>query len=628
MSTNADVSNLVVTDVEKFHDVAFDYLIIGAGAAGLTLANRLSDTPSVKVGVIEAGPFITNDPIIDSPKFIGAASNNPKYDWVLETVPQPNAGGRTAPAPRGKMLGGSTSINYIAWDRASKGEYDSWKQVADPEGAWGWDTLLPYFKRSENAAPSLETPDLYPGFSLSDKHVIHEGVPEEEAVGTAGPVKICYNTITTENIPPFIKAWNTIGIPTNANPYGGNATGVYNVKRTFDNQTGKRVDAVAAYLAPITSRNNLKIICGAQATKIIFQDGRDGAGNVVATGVEFVVDGKTHSAQASTEVLLCAGVVQTPQLLELSGIGGKALLAQHDIESLVDLPGVGENLMDHLFAPTQYETKPELKTFDIFRNNPEFAAEQDALYESTKQGWVAANDTTVVYYPLNKVVESSKFAELIQELEQSVAKESPNLTPLQRKQFEIQLEWLKKGENATLETLVFSRGLVNPQEGSSYFMVMAGLQHPFSRGSIHINSADPLKPPVIDPKYLSHPFDVKALVAGYRSTEKIALTQPLKEIIVKQVLPPGAIEKDEHLAGFITQAAASGSHLMGTAALARRDLGGVVGNDLRVYGTRNLRVVDGSLIPVPIACHIQATIYAIAERAADLIKKDHSGARQ
>jgi len=189
------------------------------------------------------------------------------------------------------------------------------------------------------------------------------------------------------------------------------------------------------------------------------------------------------------------------------------------------------------------------------------------------------------------------------------------------KQYKIQ-EWLRKAEVPTLETLLMSKGIVAPADGASYFFLMTGLQHPFSRGSIHIDSTDPFKSPRIDPKYLSHDFDIDALVVGYRLMEKVVGAEPLKDLIEAQSLPPLVLEDDQSVIDFIRATGGTGSHLMGTCALARLELGGVVGNDLKVYGTSNLRVADASIIPLPMACHIQATVFAIGEKAADLIKRD------
>ncbi|KIM78152.1 GMC oxidoreductase [Piloderma croceum F 1598] len=606
---------------QAFVEVDFDFIIIGGGTAGLPIATRLSENPNVKVGLIEAGVLHSDDPVIYTPRSLGHA-NNPDYDWVFTTEPQANAHGRVISVPRGKMLGGSTGINYMGWHRASKIEYDAWKLLSDTDGAWDSDEIFSFIKRAEAAVPELENHDLYTSFSRSPDDVVNHGIPRSEAVGINGPIKTCSQKVYTDNVPAFIQACNTLEIPTNANPYGGHTFGVYDVRKNVDLETGKRVDAAEAYYVPVASRNDLKVVTGAHATKIEFKRKSDGDGKLIASGVHFVVDGNSFVANASKEVILSAGAIQTPQLLELSGIGNATRLAGFGIQPLIDLPSVGENLIDHIFAPVQYEVKPGIRTFDELRNDPVFRAEQEALYKSEKTGWMASTDATAAFVPLKWTVGESKFAAMIQALEETITKERDSLSPLQRAQYEIQLDWLRRGETPQVLIAMLSLGVINPEEGKSYFNMVSTLQHPFSRGSVHISKVDALSQPTIDPKYFSANFDLEALLAVHRGVETLAETEALKAVIERQTFPPVSLKEDKDLTDCLRQAFTSGSHYMGTAAMTRRSLGGVVGNNLKVYGTANLRVADASIIPIPIATLPQATVYAIGEKAADLIKND------
>ncbi|KAJ3981819.1 alcohol oxidase [Lentinula detonsa] len=640
---------------DKFCTLTFDYLVIGGGNAGLPIAARLSENPDVIVGVLEAGTVV-EDPVIDVPSLsmfdphlfyllippvsgnVGAAIGRPEFDYCLSTEPQLTASQRNIALARGKMLGGSTGINYTVWDRASSAEYDTLGRLLDPadQHEWCWDSLLPYLTKVEDASSISEAGDTFPGFSRSEEDVFRSGVPFEKSVGMKGAVKTSYNSLWADVTQPYIQGWNTLGVPTNANPYGGNKSGVYNLRRAIDIEKGKRVHASVAYFKPASHRKNLKVLLGAQAARLIF-DTSASHEDIRVTGVEFIVDGKTFVANARKEVILSAGTVQTPQILELSGIGNAKFLEAHNIECIVDLPSVGENVTEHVFIPTQYLAKEGTKTFDEFRNNPQFLAEQTALYEATGRGWLAAADANACFNSIETVSRingNETLKSAISALKEQIALETKNgtLSRVHQAQFDIQLELLEKKQTATLETFHMSKGIVAVEPGQSYLALFSGIQHPFSRGSIHTRFTDPLKPsihdslnpPILDPKLLSNNFDVALLLAGYRLMEKLVNTEPMKKIVQHQTLPPIILSKDEHVEAFIRQAAQPGLHIMGSAIMASRELGGVVDARLKVYGTRNLRIVDASIIPVPLACHVQATIYAIAEKAADMIIADKS----
>ncbi|KAJ6535901.1 alcohol oxidase [Mycena vulgaris] len=611
-----------VSAIEAFIHTSFDYIVIGGGTAGLPIANKLSNDPNIKVGILEAGLFLENDPIIDVPGNMAMNNGQAKYDWLFSTSPQSGAAGRSIPVVRGKLLGGSSALNFMAWDRGSKEEYDAWKVVADADGGWDWDSLLPFFMKTEDAVPASVNPDLAVTYSASEAHVFSPGITSNLSVGIGGPVALSYNAIHSDAIPPYVKAWNMLNQHTNSNPWGGDASGLYNCRLSINHKSGMRTTATSAYYTPVASRSNLKLLTGAQVTKILFKPELVD-GNRVATGVEFTVDSNIYSVTVTKEIILSAGTIQTPQILELSGIGGSKLLERMGIKTLIDLPGVGENLQDHMFAHVHYQAKHGIRTFDELSKNPAFAATERERYEKTGKGWMASSDSTVVFTPLNKIMQESVLFVKIQEIEDAIAVERSKglLNDLTLQQYSIQLDWLKQGRVPHMEFLVFSRGFVRPEPDESYFIMSTGVQHPFSRGSVHIQSADPLQQPLIDPGYLTHEFDMFSLLAGYRALEKLAQTPPFADIIAKQVLPLAPLSDDEVIE-YIRQSCGSGSHYMGTAAMARRDLGGVVGSDLKVHGTANLRVADASIIPMALAAHIQATVFAIGEKAADLIKSD------
>ncbi|KAJ7775612.1 alcohol oxidase [Mycena maculata] len=610
-----------LSEIEAFISTPFDYIVVGGGTAGLPVANRLSDNATIKVGILEAGVLHEEDPMIEIPRNMGMRNEDPKYAWVSSTSPQPEAAGRRIPVVRGKLLGGSSALNHMGWDRGSKEEYDAWELFTDGGGGWKWDSFLPFLKKPEDATLAPATRDLAIEYSAS-KDVISPGIPGETARGIGGHVKTCYNMYNTDVVPAYVKAWNTLKQQTNSNPFGGHASGIYNMPQSIDYATGKRMSATSAYYTPASSRPNLKLLAGAQVSKILFNpeliDGQH-----VAVAVQFTVNGNKYSVSASKEIILSAGAIGTPRILELSGIGDSKLLSNMGIRTIVDIPSVGENLSDHIFTGIQYQAKPGIRTFDELILNPDFAAAEQERYAKTGQGWMAANDPMAVFTPLNKIMDESILSSKIQEIETAVVtgKSTGKLNDLVTRQYSIQLEWLKQGKLPHLEFIMFSRGLGTPDPEGNCFLLATGLQHPFGRGSVHIQSADPLQQPSINPRYLTEEFDVFSLLAGYRTIEKLAQSPPLADIIAKQVMP-AAHMTDEEVIQYIRQACMSSSHYMGTAAMAARELGGVVNHNLKVYGTTNLRVADASIIPIPLAAHLQATVYAIGEKAAALIKSE------
>ncbi|KAJ7234408.1 alcohol oxidase [Mycena rebaudengoi] len=557
----------------------------------MTVAARLSEDSGLNVGLIEAGVFHQDDPLIDVPAFGGRSFGNANYDWLFETVPQEKAGGRIIQETRGKMLGGSTGINLFAWDRASKAEYDAWQLFAS-DSDWNFDNLLPYFLKSETINMKNSDKFLYP----SSNSFGTKGKGSKVVDGSNGPIHASYNDIYGDLVQPLALTFNNLKVATNINTVGGNSAGVRNERTAVVN--GVRSYSANTYYCPASTRKNLHVLIGAQATKILFT-GPTPVGRVAtATAVSFVSNGVTYKASASKEVILSAGAVQTPQLLELSGIGNKTILSGLGIRTLVDLPGVGTNLQDHIYTLGQWTTLPNITTFDILRYNQTFLADQTALYQKTKTGFLNTRDSLLVFINSNDTVFPQKDVQnLIKELKGYLAGKA--LTPLQRTQFKIQLDWLQRGSVPQGEFIVKSMGLINPADNTNYMVLVSGLMHPLSRGTIHINSVDPLAPPVINPNYLSFDYDLHSLTNFASIGIKVAKNQPIANLLVEQQFPP---PED------------TGDHLVGTAAMATRELGGVVDANLRVYGTSNLRIVDASIMPMIPGAHLQATVYAIAEK--------------
>ncbi|KAF8676953.1 alcohol oxidase [Rhizoctonia solani] len=587
LSFDAPSTATLSSSGEEFVKNDFDYLVVGGGLAGLVVANRLSENSNVRVGVIEAGRYFENDPLINTPAAVlnRFLQMNATYDWRLTTVPQKHLNNQSINLPRGKTLGGSSTIGLLIFGRGSKIEYDG---------------LLPYMKKAEH-------------FEMVDPiraSVNQEGIPESQ--GTQGMIAGSYNTWYSDPVFPYRAASMKVGIPANLDPDSGTTFGIYNAATSTNRTAGIRSYAGNTYYKSAAHRPNLVVLTEAQATKIeLGHSGKD----VTARGVSFQFRGTSFTAKAKKEVVLSAGTLLTPQLLELSGIGNSDVLKKYQITPKVDLPGVGENYQDHILVSTTYEVKPGFVTYDNLGYNDTFRAAAEAQY-------------------------SGKIAHMHRSLWEDVKKEKPKL--LQKEQYRIQELWLRK-KMGNVEVIlhpgkytsrcfpesvadcVVSSGYFGPgpaKPNTSYISIIMCIQHPFSRGNIHLNTSDPLSPPAIDPNYLSKQIDQSILVESVKFADKIAKAEPLAAMLVARQDPSPDIKSDENITKWVKANIRTLHHPIGTAAMAPKSLGGVVDEKLKVYGTSNLRVVDASVIPMHLAAHLQRTVYGIAEKAADTIKSD------
>lgn len=605
----------VITDAAAFAALKFDYVVIGGGTGGLAVSAGLADK-GFRVGVLEAGEFRPNDPLLDTPQFWGGALGKPEYDWAFFTTPQKDLGGRPVFSPRGKVLGGSSAINFLMLPRASKAEYDSWVTLGNP--GWGWDDLVPYFQKAETFKPANRD-QIIPGVKIA--HEAEAAAEAQRFHGSSGAIHATYNDFYSDLRDDYVLAHNALGIPTNRNPDHGNATGVFNSVVSVDRSTGKRSYSTSYYLKD-EPRENLVILTGAQVTKIIFDEQKDG-GELVARSVQFQAGGQLLAVSAQKEIILSAGAFQTPQVLELSGIGDATLLKSVGVTPLVDLPAVGENLQDHLYIAQDWELKDGHHTWDELRNDPAFAAKQMEQYQGPKHDGIYASQPGILtFVPLDAAVPSEAAA--IKARVREEIRANPPANKFYAQQFAIQDKWMDQylGE---IELIMAPVAFTSrpPKEGKSYIAMASALQHPLSRGHVHINSSDPLKPPTIDPKYLSRPYDLEVLRAAFQLGTRVASAPPLRDHLVGRGTPSAeAIQTQDQLDEYIRTNLSPVFHPLGTAAMAPRELGGVVSPKLVVYGTKNLRVVDASVIPLTIGTHPQLTVYAIAEKAVDLILAD------
>ena len=527
-----------------------DIVIVGAGSAGCTLAARLSEDPNLQVTLIEAGTP-SKYPWLSIPIGYFKTVGNPAHDWQFETQPEAGMADRRLPWPRGKGPGGSSLINGMLYLRGHQQDYDRWQDLGNP--GWSWADVLPYFQRAMN------TDRPHPGDGQEGPLWVSE-VPHDPLSDA------------------FVAAAARCGISPTADFNGGDNSGAGYFR--MNTRHGQRMSTERAYLRDAMKRPNLQVISGAQVTRILMQGQR-------AQGVTWLQNGQSHSLHARHEVVLCAGAIQSPQLLQLSGIGPGALLAKHQIAPVVALPGVGENLQDHLQVRPSFRCQG-VETLNDVANSRWRSARDFLRYQLTRTGSLA----TGVYR-----------AGAFLSVDNALQPHWPN----------VQIHF----------------GLVSfdrphqPPHPFPGITLSACILRPESRGRIQLRSADPLAAPEIQANYLSAENDQRLAVQMVRKMREIASQSPLSDIIVQEHEPGATSQSDADLLDWVRRRAGSIFHPVGTCAMGpASDPMAVVDARLRVHGVQGLRVVDGSVMPRIVSGNTNAPIIMLAEKAADLIRAD------
>ncbi|KAI1768750.1 putative GMC oxidoreductase [Hypoxylon sp. FL1150] len=561
----------------------FDYVIAGAGTCGLVLANRLSEDPNVKVAVIEPGGDVRNNPnVTDVTAFTLAFGT--EIDWQYTTTPQPAGDNKSIPFHAGKAIGGTSTINGMTYIRGDKAEFDAWEYLGND--GWNWGTLYPYMKQVESFSPPTVAQQAA-GATFNPEYHGRDG-----AVTTGFPFELLNGTFHEL----VQQSWEKLGYPLNPDVNSGETRGFDVWPQTLDRDADVRQDAARAYYYPVEQRPNLKIIKGT-VTKITWADTVASGSPLLANGVEYQTpDGQTLAITAEREVLLSAGAVRSPLILESSGIGNPTILEKHGIETLVELNGVGEHLQEQPNTVLTYYSTVNMTGTAPFAT---FATAQDLFGDQTV-ALAAATDAKL-----------SKWARQVSEANNGVIDVS-----ILEKMFRLQHDLIFK-KNVTIgETITSVSG--------DYLLSAFWLLLPFSRGSVHLKSAEAVNDPAIDPEYLIIDFDLAVQTGLGRLSQKLWFTNPVSDLVVSNVLPGESIlprnATDDQWAAFISSTLAPNHHPIGSASMMSRELGGVVDPELKVYGTSNVRVVDASVVPMQISGHLTATLYAVAERAAEFIK--------
>lgn len=609
-----------MADLHEFTQNSYDYVIAGGGTAGLVLAARLSEDPNVTVAVIEAGQSRLDDPNVDIPALCFQMLTNPAYDWTFSTVPQKGTGGKVHNVPRGKMLGGSSGNNYLVYVRGTTEEYNDWAALTGDEG-WNAQSMLKYHRKSECfEAPEDANPEVARTMYGSGSH------------GTDGPIHTSFQDSYMSIEKDFLQAATQLtGIEQPGDAWGGNHTGFTNllgfVARTGDERIkGKRSYAARGYYEPVKSRPNLSVLCDATAERVEL----DGA-NERAIGLTVSHDGKSSTVRANREVIICCGTIKSPQLLELSGIGDPAMLRNAGVDCKVPLSGVGQNFQDHLLSSTSYSLKPGVSTLDAM-SAPEVLSAAQAQYAKTKDGPLTSIPATAGFYPASMYTTEGEFQQAIDAI--SATRHEPSSSAFYRKQLDLVQRYLQDPKGSASQVhfigaaIDISAGVSDPKNiiipqdptGQHTMSIFQCLEHPASRGSIHITSSNPLDQPAIDPAFLTHPADAIILGAAMRMSGKLVSTSPLADKVDVQIVPdPKNVDLTdlEQAKEWVKQWCMTQYHPIGTCAM-----GEVVDSRLRVEGVKGLRVCDASVFPMHLSGNICASVYAVAERAADLIKED------
>lgn len=530
---------------------SFDYIIVGAGSAGCVLAARLTESGRHRVLLLEAGGH-DRHPWLHIPVGYGKLFTNKRFNWLYASEPEPELGNRQIIQPRGKVLGGSSAINGLIYIRGQAQDFDHWRQLGNT--GWSFEDVLPYFRKAEDQERGADA--------------LH---------GSGGPLAVSDARDRHPLGEAFLAAAAALGYPRNPDFNGATQEGFGFYQTTTRN--GRRCSTAVGYLRPARKRANLTVVSDAHATRILFAGRR-------AVGIAYRHGDTLHTAQANAEVIVASGAINSPQLLQLSGIGPAELLRSFGIDVVADMPGVGANLQDHIQGRLAYACREPITLNDVLgrmRNR----VEAGLRYGLFRRGLLTAGALCAGGF----------------------FKADPNAaTP------DVQ------GSIALFSGDVIG-GTLHPFSG---FTGVLTLLRPESRGFVRIKSADPFAPPAIQPRYLTAAKDRDTIVAGLHALRRIFATEPLRRYALREVEPGPQCASDAEMLEHVRQRGSTVYHPTSTCRMGQ-DAQAVVDSRLRVRGFERLRVVDASIMPTVVSGNTNAATIMIGEKGADMILQDAAG---
>ncbi|KAI0391419.1 alcohol oxidase [Xylariaceae sp. FL0594] len=588
----------------------YDIVIVGGGTAGLVIAARLSDDPGLQVAVIESGVDDSSNPNVQTPCLYHSLRKGP-LDWDFNSTSESPHGGRPVSLAAGRTLGGTSAINGFVFQPSSKSNLDFWTELGN--SGWGFEALDRAVRKAVTVhGPSGTTPR------------------------GSGPIQLVVNESEVEA--SWVKTWNESLAQLGQSPcdaFSGSQRGPITNLDTVDPVSGKRSFTTNAYLDPIRSRRNLTILTGSTVNKVVFKEGCSGV-EPVADGVQVTSrDGKKNIIKTRKEVILAAGVFNSPRILELSGIGGRSRLQNLGIDCIVDNPHVGENFQNHCFSGLVFPVRDDVETLDAFiRKEPSAVSTAEKTYASGKGGPIGRSSTLMsAQMPMTDITDEYGMDDIRQLLKEATGKSSgPSAaTP------EFQRAWDSYiGRSLTSDTESPGRFMFIPcfspfdvadpsyRAPGNHFTIVNMVSTPLPRGSVHINSSslehsDRNTGMTLDVSLSPSPLDVEVLARYVMYTEKtLAKLQPFASLLKPRNDRFANIEEARE---YVKANTAWTHHFVGTCAMMSQEMGGVVDDKLRVYGCANLRVCDASIIPVVPRSNPQAVVYGVAEHGSDIIKE-------